>query len=48
VGRLLAADLRAVKLWAVSIMKDNCEVHGYCFEGSGRSVAGNRVVEDGT
>jgi hypothetical protein len=43
-----AADLRAVKLWAVSIMKDNCEVHGYCFEESGRRpVAGNRVEDGG-
>jgi hypothetical protein len=28
VGRLEAADLRAVKLCAVSIMEDDCEVHG--------------------
>jgi hypothetical protein len=28
VGRLEAADLRAVKLWAVSIMDENCGAHG--------------------
>lgn len=33
-GRLEAADLRAVKLWAVSIMEDDCEVHGACRAGN--------------
>lgn len=32
VGRLLAAERRAVKL-CVSIMEDDCEVHGDCLEG---------------
>lgn len=27
-GRLDAADRRAVKLWALSIVEDDCEVHG--------------------
>ena len=38
-----AADLRAVKLWAVSIMEDNCEVHGCAFEGLGRISYGSSL-----
>jgi hypothetical protein len=39
-GRLEAADLRAVKLWAVSIMENDCEVHGDGFAGRVRGVGG--------
>jgi hypothetical protein len=48
---LEAADLRAVKLWAVSIMENDCEVHGDGFvgrvRGVGGVVAGGRIAREG-